>query len=120
MNNESVIMKRIQLALSNMNIRLLRNNIGLFYTKAGFPIRCGLANGSGDLIGWKTIIITKDMIGKKVAVFTSIEVKTESGSLKPQQMAWMRLINNMGGIGICARTPEEAEAKINESMRVLR
>ena len=43
-------------------------------------IKYGLCNGSSDLIGWTPITITPDMIGKKIAVFTAIEVKKKTNA----------------------------------------
>ena len=106
---ETEAMRLIMIRVSEMGHRVWRNNRGLFYTREGVPVICGLANGSADLIG-----ITR------TGRLLSIEVKTISGTLRKYQRAWMNMINNMGGIGICARTPEDAEQKINEAMRVLR
>jgi hypothetical protein len=44
-----------------------------------------LCKGSADLIGYRTITITPDMVGQQVAVFTSIEVKTPTGRIRPEQ-----------------------------------
>ena len=35
----------------------------------------GLCTGSSDLIGWTPVTVTPDMVGKKIAVFTAVEVK---------------------------------------------
>jgi hypothetical protein len=102
--------------MSKLGHRVFRNNVGLYYTKNGFPVKCGLCAGSGDLIGWKVTKITPDMVGKMVAVFTSIEVKTESGRLETDQILWADNITKMGGIAICARSEKEAEEKISQSL----
>ena len=44
-----------------------------FPTRANF----GLCKGSSDLIGWKTVLITPEMVGQKIAVFTALEIKRE-------------------------------------------
>lgn len=65
-------------------VRLYRNNRGSLPDRRGVPVRYGLANDSeqlgrvlksGDLIGWEPRLVTPDMVGSVVAVFTSIEVK---------------------------------------------
>ena len=38
-------------------------------------VKYGLYKGSSDLIGWKSIEITPEMIGQRFAVFVSVEVK---------------------------------------------
>jgi len=58
----------------------------------------GLCPGSGDFIGWIPIVITPDMVGRKVAVFSSVEVKTEHDRLSDRQRVWNRAINRDGGI----------------------
>jgi hypothetical protein len=47
------------------------------------------ARGSADLIGYRTITITPEMVGQQVAVFTSIEVKTPTGRIRPEQQQWL-------------------------------
>lgn len=68
----------------------------------------GLAKGSADLIGWRTITITPDMVGRQLAVFTSIEVKTERGRVRPEQHAWLTAVTGAGGIAGIARSIQDA------------
>ena len=101
------------------NVSMFRNNNGVaaaydFYRKALRKplqiIRYGLGNGSSDLIGWKSVQVTEDMVGKKIAVFTAIEVKTETGVVSDDQEDFIKDVTNAGGIGIVAKSLEEAEA----------
>jgi dihydroxyacid dehydratase/phosphogluconate dehydratase len=73
-------------------------------------VQFGLARGSADLIGYRTITITPDMVGQQVAVFTSIEVKTPTGRIRPEQRAWMETVQAAGGIAGVARSVEDAKA----------
>ena len=57
-----------------------------------------------DLIGFKKIKITEDMIGQEIAQFVSIEIKTEKGKLTTQQNNWLNFINKSGGITGVARS----------------
>jgi hypothetical protein len=57
----------------------------------------GLCKGSADLIGYRTITITPDMVGQQVAVFASIEVKTPTGRIRPEQQAWLETVQAAGG-----------------------
>jgi hypothetical protein len=43
----------------------------------------GLVKATADLIGWRSITITPDMVGTTVAIFASIEVKTPTGRVSP-------------------------------------
>ena len=71
-------------------------------------VQFGLARGSADLIGWRTITITPDMVGRQVAVFTSIEVKTPTGRIRPEQQAWIGCVQAAGGIAGIARSIADA------------
>ena len=74
----------------------------------------GLCKGSADLIGYRTITITPDMVGQQVAVFLSIEVKTPTGRIRPEQQAWMETIQAAGGIAGVARSVEDALRIVTE------
>lgn len=58
----------------------------------------GLCPGSSDYIGWESVIVTPEMVGKPIAVFKCIEVKTEHDRLSPQQRKWNRAVRLAGGI----------------------
>jgi hypothetical protein len=62
------------------------------------PIAYGLQPGSGDLVGWTPVEITPEMVGSKLAVFTSIEAKTEGDTVKRDQRSWARRVRLSGGI----------------------
>lgn len=64
--------------------QLMRNNSGALLDATGRPVRYGLGNiskahndkiKSSDLIGFTKVVITPDMVGKTIAVFTAVEVK---------------------------------------------
>jgi hypothetical protein len=78
-------------------------------------VQFGLAVGSADLIGWTTRTITPDMVGQQVAVFTSIEVKSATGRLRPEQRQWLEAVQAAGGIAGVARSVDDARVLlINE------
>lgn len=129
---ESKILIAIRDAFNRGSVRLWRNNVGtalvinhkhaqtkqsiisacikLAESRGAFAQRMsfGLFEGSGDLIGYRQIEITEAMIGTKIAVFTSCEVKTETGRVRPEQENWLAHINSVGGIAFVARSVEEA------------
>jgi len=83
---ESEIQQRIQIEGPFHECILLRNNSGALKDNTGRVVRYGLGNisskqndkiKSSDLIGITTIVITQDMVGKSIGVFTAIEVKKE-------------------------------------------
>ena len=108
--SETHLQQRIRLALGmRPDLRLYRNNCGsLPDPRTGRPVQFGLARGSADLIGWRTITITPEMVGQRIAVFTSIEVKTPTGRLSPAQHAWLGVVRGAGGIAGVARSVRDA------------
>ena len=107
--NEQQIQQYIRLALSAPNIRLFRNNTGSAVIN-GQLVSFGLCKGSADLIGFKTVTITPDMVGQDVAVFVSIEVKTPKGKISESQQAWCDMVASRGGIaGICRSVTDAME-----------
>jgi hypothetical protein len=51
-----------------------------------------------DLAGWTSVIVTPDMIGQKVAIFTGEEVKAGKDRLSKGQRKFGELIERMGGV----------------------
>jgi hypothetical protein len=110
-NDETIIQQSIRLALGREpSLRLFRNNTGsLPDPRTKRPVQFGLCKGSADLIGWKQVTITPDMVGQKVAVFASIEVKTPTGRLTPEQQIWLDAVQAAGGVAGIARSVEDAQ-----------
>jgi hypothetical protein len=107
--SEQQIQQEIRIACSNGDTRLFRNNTGTLKDQSGRPVSFGLCKGSADLIGWTTRTITPEMVGQQVAVFTSIEVKTATGRLRPEQQQWLDAVQAAGGIAGVARSVEDAQ-----------
>ena len=89
--------------------RLFRNSVGIGMLRNGSYIKFGLAKGSGDLIGWHSLIVTEEMVGKRLAIFLSIEVKAPKGLTSKEQKIWEQIVNESGGIALIARSPEDVE-----------
>jgi hypothetical protein len=104
-NNETYIQQTMLPAISRGNVRVFRNNVGM---QNG--VRYGLCNGSSDLIGFTTQTITPDMVGKRIAVFTAIEVKTDKGRVSVPQQKFIDLVKNAGGIAGVCRSIDDARA----------
>ena len=86
MKDESTVSQEIQIAARHDNCTLMRNNSGACIDDTGRLVRYGLGNiskkqtekiKSSDLIGITKIVITPEMVGQTVGVFTAIEVKKE-------------------------------------------
>lgn len=106
--NEKELQSEIWVTLSGLGVKLFRNQVGKYRLADGRFLSSGLIPGSGDLIGWRSVKITQDMVGKTVAQFVSVEVKTTSGKISEKQHHWCNAVNQAGGIACIARSPEEA------------
>lgn len=106
--SEQRIQQEIRIACSTGDTRLFRNNTGTLRDQNGRPVQFGLCKGSADLIGWKRVTVTEEMVGTTVAVFASIEVKTATGRLRPEQQQWLDAVQAAGGIAGVARSVEDA------------
>ena len=106
--SEQQIQQHIRIACGTGDTRLFRNNTGTLRDANGRAVQFGLCKGSADLIGWKRVTITPDMVGSTVAVFASIEVKTATGRLRPEQQQWLDAVQAAGGIAGVARSVEDA------------
>lgn len=89
--------------------RLWRNNVGALKDRTGALVRYGLAPGSADLIGYQTITITPDMVGREIAVFCAVEVKSASGRLSAIQSRFLELIRRAGGMAGVARSAADIQ-----------
>ncbi len=131
---ESPLQKRILLKCGHGDTRLFRQNVGktwigqstklMFNTtvrlnKGDVIIRqarrfhCGF-EGQSDLGGWHSVLITPEMVGRKVAIYVALEVKTKTGRLKKAQQKFIDLVRAAGGLAGRVRSPEEAEDLLNE------
>ena len=125
MTRETPVLKDIQLALSNRDIRLFRNNQGTAWRgdisklPDGSLLICrpmivhfGFCEGAGDLLGWQSRIITADMVGQRIAQFASVEVKSPTGRTdkkrQDSQQTWIDLVRGFGGLAGIARSVEDA------------
>lgn len=97
MNNETSIMHRIMLALSDAGCLIWRNNTGSVKTTDGRFVKFGLCVGSADLIGIAP--------GGR---FLAIEVKTSKGRATTEQQKFVNAVLTRGGIAGIVRSPEEA------------
>ena len=83
-------------------------------------IQYGLKKGSSDLICIYRIEITPEMVGKKIGIFTAIEIKTEKGVVSKEQKDFINTITKLGGIAGTARSVEDAVGLINDYLADLK
>lgn len=115
---EQQLYKELQARHSKYGV-LFRNNTGVgFQGKRAIinsrqviieprQITFGLCVGSSDLIGWTEKIVTSDMIGQKIAIFTALEVKNLSGKTTKEQINFIKQVRKSGGIANVMRWVDE-------------
>ena len=115
---ESAILHRCMLRLTEIGCRVFRNNVaqawvgkvvrvsrptvvtlepGDVLLRNARPLHAGLTVGSGDLIGWTP-----------TGRFLSVETKTTTGRVTPEQIRFQEAVNLAGGVGVVARSEDEA------------
>lgn len=107
--SESQVVQAVRAQLSNGDVRLFRNNSGALQDRNGTWVRYGLAVGSSDLIGLKSIVITEDMVGKRVAIFVALEGKAQYAKTTDEQEAFIAMVRDKGGIAGVFRSLDDAQ-----------
>lgn len=133
--SEQIVQQRILLAHGSGDSRLWRNNVGTGWAgastkvtagnlrataqslrpgdvviRSGRPLHAGLCIGSSDLVGYRSEIVTSQMVGSRVAVFAAVEVKSSTGRPTAQQTRFLDHIRNAGGRSGIARSIDDAGA----------
>jgi hypothetical protein len=108
---ESAVQAVVRLEAARKGMRLWRNNVGALLDTRGVPVRYGLANDSkqvnekvksGDLIGWRPMLIDHSKVGSVIAQFVSRECKQPGWNYKGDeheqaQLKWAELVVADGG-----------------------
>lgn len=123
-------MPAIQLALSRQGVTIFRQNVGQAWAgepvrvpvggvvrleagdvviRKARPLQAGLCKGSSDLIGWRSVTITPDMVGRQIAQFVACEVKAPGGRPTPEQVKFIERVNLAGGLGTFAVEPTDLD-----------
>ncbi len=105
---ETNIWRTIILESQKLGYRLFRNQRYKGKTDKNAWVDCGVGgDGGSDLVGYRIITITPDMIGKQVAIFTAIETKIKGGYKRPEQKLFIDAVNKNGGIGLFAYSMDD-------------
>lgn len=90
--------------------RLVKETATTVTLAAPRRVAFGLLPGSSDLIGFRTVTITADMVGQRLAVFAALEVKEPGGRhpVTDDQRRFLDAVAAAGGIAGVARDPEQA------------
>ena len=111
--HEQGALKEILAHCCGPGVRLWRNNVGALSDRNGHLVRYGLAPGSSDLIGLRQVTVSEEMVGRQMAVFVAIEVKSARGRLTTEQRRYLQVVERLGGITGVARSVGEAEALLS-------
>lgn len=132
--SEKNIQSTIMLAASANGANVFRNNVanavagqatrierdgpvmlhkGDWVVKQGRRTQFGLCVGSSDLIGWRPVTVTPDMVGRRIARFLALEVKTPTGRATDDQKNFIEAVRKNGGLAGVVRSPDEAIALLN-------
>lgn len=120
---ESAVTSHVRLAAARLNVTLWRNNCGGFYDENGRFVRYGLGSeaklASSDWVGIRPVLITPQMVGQVIGVFTAVEMKAEGWHYHPdddhekQQKYFIDIVNANGGMAGFA-------TGINDFYRIIR
>jgi hypothetical protein len=113
--SEHEIQQRIRLACGRGPVRLWRNNTGALVDQQGRFVRFGLCKGSSDLIGLRSLEITPELVGKRIAQFVALEIKTNCGVVSPKQRAFLQAVQDLGGLAAVCRSVQQAQAVLKLS-----
>ena len=94
---ETDIMNEIRLALNPFGITF-RGNVGKIRMQDGRIFDTGLPKGFSDLFGFR----------RSDGRVYFIEVKTENGRIRPEQIHFIESMKKNGALAGIARSPEEA------------
>jgi len=115
-SREDQVSSEIDLAHSHGDVRLLRNNVGVLLDRTGRPIAYGLGSkgakplkGTSDKIGWRSVTVAPEMVGRRLAVFVAIEEK-DLAHPTPDQLRFIANVQAVGGLAGVAHSAEEARA----------
>jgi len=99
---ESNIQQLIRMELSRLGARIWRNNSGMLRDANGTPVRYGLCVGSSDLIG-----IYKGR-------FIAIEVKQPNKKPTSEQVNFIRIVRENGGLADVLTSERDCENFLKE------
>ena len=132
MSETKVVVPNVLLELSRQGATAFRCNTGTGWIGTGKPIRitsrqtvtlhpgdvvlrgpvrplhAGLVKGGSDVIGWDSVVVTADMVGKTIAQFLAVECKDGKGRLSDEQRIFLENVRSAGGKCGVAYTAEDA------------
>lgn len=115
--SESGVTSHVRLAAAQLGVTLWRNNCGGFYDEQGRFVRYGLGSeaklASSDWVGIRPVLITPEMVGQVLGVFTAVEMKKEGWHFHPDdkhesdQKHFIDIVNANGGMSGFAQSVDD-------------
>ena len=99
---------RLELSARVPDLTHYRNHSGALKDQRGKMVAFGLSPGSPDLVGYKRVTVTEDMVGQDLAVFVGLEVKLPGEKAREDQQHWLDLLGEAGGVAAVVHSVEEA------------
>lgn len=116
--SESALLRTLLIAASEFGARLFRNQVGVYRIaqpdckschRFGRTITSGLGVGSPDLVGWRTITIAPEDVGRQLAVFVGVEAKTDTGRVGEHQRRYLAGLEHAGAVAGVVRSVADLE-----------
>ncbi|OJF91176.1 hypothetical protein AX761_22660 [Rhizobium sp. 58] len=85
--------------------KMISVNPGDVVVKSARPFHTGFP-GWSDTGGWTPVVVTPEMVGTTIAVYTAVEVKDKT-SLSTEQRAFLLAVKNAGGIAGVAKSEDD-------------
>lgn len=122
----------VRLAANALGCRLYKNNSGVAYDASNRPVFFGLGNEgkkddesirTPDWVGWMTVTITPDMVGKKIPIFAAIDAKKLGFSRKTSypvgtreygQNKFFELVTGVNGVAGFATNAKDVKQLVTE------
>lgn len=93
-------------------IWLARNNNGTLIKRFVDYFSFGLGSGTSDYVGGKCIVVTSEMVGRKLCVLMVVEGKlTMNDEPDERQARFIDAVRSMGGIALVVDAEQENEAR---------
>lgn len=108
---ESSLVHQLLLRSGTLGSRLFRNNVGRLKVNDRW-VQYGLCVGSSDVIGWTSVTIGQEHVGRTLAVFTAYECKVGCNPTTVEQGAFIAAVRAQGGIAAVVRRLEDADAAV--------
>jgi hypothetical protein len=119
--SEHAIQNEIRLGISG-KATMFRNNVAVSWVgdvtelkdgsvliRNARRLHAGLCEGSSDLIGWRSLIITPEMVGELIAVFSALEVKSKTGRATAGQKNFCDRVIQAGGLAGIVKSLDDAK-----------